>query len=164
MKTFNPWTAAGTLLPGIKVAETISGSSCTAGSSWDVGSPYAWECGAYFACFAPPGRTDVSQVACMSSPWSDAYLLKLTTPLASSSWGTPTAAELKYPWAVALANGQECVVLHGTGQLLDGLELNTACNEGYVTFPSTGTSPWTVKYVASGSSSPVTVAVTTAYH
>ncbi|HEY6792161.1 MAG TPA: hypothetical protein VI365_33090 [Trebonia sp.] len=163
MTTFNPWTAAGTLLPGIKVAETISGSSCTAGSPWDPGSRYAWECGAYFACFAPPGRTDVTQVACMSGPWSDAYLLNLTTPLASSSWGTPTAAELEYPWAVALANGQECVVLHGTGQLLDGLELNTACNDGYVTFPSTGTDPWTVKYVASGSSSPVTVAVTTAY-
>ena len=164
MTTFNPWTAAGTLQPGIKVAETVSGSRCTAGSTWDTGSPYAWVCGGFFACFAPPGRTDVTQVACMSGPWSDASLLNLATPLAASSWGMPTATELKYPWAVALANGQECVTLHGTGQLVDGLALDTACNDGYVTFPSTTTDSWTVRYVASGSHSPVTVAVTTAYH
>src|ERR1700678_731705 len=78
--TFNPWTAAGELPPGIKVSERVHASGCTFGSSYDVGNGDAWRCfqsdgEVYDPCFAPAGRSHVTQGACMTNPWGGKALI-----------------------------------------------------------------------------------------
>lgn len=165
---FDPWTAAGKLVPGIKVAGRVQASGCTFGSSYDVGNPDAWRCslasgGFYDPCFAAPNRSHVTQVACMSNPWSGkATVLTLARPLAHSSWGTPRPSTAKYPWAMVLSNGQHCGVIGGTAPVVHGTGLYYGCPRGDASDPSTGTKHWTVKYAANGSRSLTSVAVATA--
>jgi len=167
-ETFGPWTAAGTLRPGINVLGRSSGTGCTRGSAFDAGNQYAWRCfltngSLYDPCFAPPARSGVTQVACMDTPWSGARLVTLARPLARSSWGTPRPNAAKYPWAMVLANGQRCGLLEGTGRVIDGIGLSFGCPGGAASYPSTATEPWTVNYAATGSSSLTPIAVTTAW-
>jgi hypothetical protein len=168
VETFDPWTAAGTLPPGVKVLGRYSGGRCTMRSSFDAGNRYAWRCflasGAFYdPCFAPAARSGVTQVACVDSPWSGASIIRLARPLARSSWGTPGSSQAKYPWAMVLGNGQECGLIEGTAPLADGVALSFGCTDGYSSFPRTGTRPWTAGY-ATSSSGPVTpIAVTTAF-
>jgi hypothetical protein len=168
VETFNPWTAAGKLVAGIKVAERVPASGCAFASSHDIGNGDAWRCflssGAFYdPCFAPPGRSHVTKVACMVDPWTGkAVILTLAKPLAHSSWGTPRAATAKYPWAMELSNGQRCGVIGGTSEVVDGIGLYYACPRGFASDPSTGTRPWTVRYEATGSGKLTTVAVATA--
>jgi hypothetical protein len=168
VETFGPWTATGTLQPGINVLGRSSGTGCTRSSVFDAGNQYAWRCfltngSLYDPCFAPPGRSGVTQVACMDTPWSGARLITLAQPLARSSWGTPGPTAAKYPWAMVLANGQRCGLLEGTGRVIDGIGLNFGCPGGAASYPSTATEPWTVNYAATGSSSLTSIAVTTAW-
>jgi hypothetical protein len=168
LEIFGPWTAAGTLRPGINVVGRSSGTGCTRGSAFDAGNQYAWRCfltnGAlYDPCFAPPARSGVTQVACMDTPWSGVRLITLARPLAHSSWGTPGPSAAKYPWAMVLANGQQCGLLEGTGRVTDGIGLYFGCPGGAASYPSTATEPWTVNYAATGSSSLTSTAVTTAW-
>jgi hypothetical protein len=168
VETFSPWAAAGTLTPRIKVLSRYPGGRCTMRSSFDEGNQYAWRCfiasGAFYdPCFAPAAQSGVTQVACSDSPWSGAVIVSLAKPLARSSRGTPGPSAAKYPWAMVLANGQECGLIEGTAPLMDGVTFYFGCTDGYASFPGTRTEPWTVNYAA-GSSSPVTpVAVTTAF-
>lgn len=168
VETFDPWTAAGTLPSGVKVLGRHSGGRCTMRSSFDAGNRYAWRCflasgGFYDPCFAPAARSGVTQVACSDSPWSGATIINLAKPLARSSWGTPGPSAVKYPWAMVLANGQECGLIEGTAPLTDGVALNLGCTDGYASFPRTGTRPWTAGYAASSSSPVAPIAVTTAF-
>jgi hypothetical protein len=166
--TFNPWTAAGKLAPGIKVSERLRATGCTYASSYDVGNRDAWRCfqasGAFYdPCFAPANRTHVTQVACITNPWAGkAIILTLAKPLAHSSWGTPRASATKYPWAMVLSNGQRCSVIGGTSKVVDGVGLYYGCPRGDASDPSTGTRPWTVRYEATGARKLTTVAVATA--
>jgi hypothetical protein len=168
VQTFNPWTATGKLAPGIKVSQRVKASSCTFASSFDIGNRDAWRCflasgGFYDPCFAPPGSSHVTQVACIVNPWAGkAVILTLAKPLAHSSWGTPRASAAKFPWAMVLANGQRCGVIGGTSQVVDGVGLYYACPRGFASDPSTGTGHWTVKYQVLGSSKLTTVAVAAA--
>lgn len=166
VEIFGPWTAAGTLRPGINVVGRSAGTGCTRGSAFDPGNQYAWRCFQtnetfYDPCFAPPARSGVTEVACMDTPWSGAHLITLARPLARSSWGTPTAA--RYPWAAVLANGQRCALIKGTAPVTDGIGLNFGCAGGAASHPSTATEPWTVNYAARGSSSLTPIAVTAAW-
>jgi len=166
--TFNPWTAAGKLAAGIKVSERVRAADCTYSSSYDMGNGDAWRCfqtsGAFYdPCFAPPNRSRVTQVACITNPWAGkAIILTLAKPLARSSWGTPRASAAKYPWAMDLSNGQRCSVIGGTSQVVDGVGLYYGCPRGDASDPSTGSRPWTVRYETTGSSKLTTVAVATA--
>ena len=137
-------------------------------SSFDQGNPYAWRCflssGAFYdPCFTPAARSDVTQVACRDSPWSGAVIINLATPLARSSWGTPKPSATKYPWAMTLANGQECALIKGTAPIMDGVTFYFGCTDGYASFPNTGAEPWTVDYAANSSSPVAPIAVTTAF-
>jgi hypothetical protein len=168
VETFDPWTAAGTLPPGVKVLSRYSGGRCTMRSSFDAGNRYAWRCflasGAFYdPCFAPAARSDVTQVACVDSPWSGASIISLARPLARSSWGTPGPSAAQYPWAMVLANGQECGLIEGTAQVADGVALNFGCSDGYASFPGTGTRPWTAGYAPSSSSPVAPIAVAAAF-
>ena len=167
-ETFSPWTAAGTLRPGVNVVVRSSGTGCTRGSVFDAGNQYAWRCfqasGAFYdPCFAPPARSGVTEVACMDAPWSGARLITLARPLARSSWGTPRPTAAKYPWALVLANGQRCGLIEGTAPVTDGIGLYFGCPGGAASYPSTATEPWTVNYAANGSDSLTPIAVTTAW-
>ena len=119
LENFDPWNAGGAVSSSIQVNGHLSGGTCTQSSAFDVGNPEAWRCtepsGAFLdPCFAPPGRTGVAQVACGESPWSSYTVLALSQPLAKSSWGTP-ADNQSFPWAMTLANGQQCGLIDGTG-------------------------------------------------
>jgi hypothetical protein len=168
VETFDPWTAAGTLPPGIKVLSRHSGGRCTMSSSFDAGNQYAWRCflagGAFYdPCFAPAAQSGVTQVACSDSPWSGATIITLARPLARSSWGTPRPSAARYPWAMVLANGGECGLIEGTAPLMDGVTFYFGCTDGYASFPNTGTEPWTADYTANSSSPVAPIAVTTAF-
>jgi hypothetical protein len=164
---FNPWSEAGTLSSSLRLNSPVSAGSCTQSSAFDVGNPDAWRCtapsgGFLDPCFAPPGRTGVTQVACGESPWSAYTVLSLSTPLANSSWGTP-ADNQSYPWAMVLANGQHCGLIDGTGAEIDGESFNFACTVGFASYPKTVTQPWTASYAAASSGPSTTVRVTTAW-
>jgi len=168
VETFDPWTAAGTLPPGIKVLSRYSGGRCTMRSSFDPGNQYAWRCflasGTFYdPCFAPAAQSGVTQVACSDSPWSGAVIITLAKPLAHSSWGTPGPSAAAYPWAMALANGRECGLIEGTAPMRDGVTFYFGCTDGYASFPNTGTEPWTVDYTANTSGPVAPIAVTTAF-
>jgi hypothetical protein len=165
---FDPWTAAGTLSPGIRVVRQVPGTGCTTGSAFDQGNPDAWRCsepsgGFYDPCFAPPGQSGVTRLACMDTPWSGATIISLTQPLAHSSRGAIAPSGAGHPWAMALANGQQCGLIEGTAPLIDGSILNFGCTGGGATYPSTGTEPWTVRYAATGSGSLSRIAVPRAW-
>lgn len=166
IQTYNPWTAAGTLSSGVEVKEHLAGTGCDGASVFDGENRYAWECqlpsgGAfYYPCFAPPGETNVTQVACASSPWSGVTVIDLVQPLAQSSWGTPTPKP-SFPWAMVLANGQDCGLIYGTGSEVDGVEFNYGCTAGYTAYPSTSMNQFTAQYVPSSSGPVISVAVTT---
>jgi hypothetical protein len=165
---FDPWTAAGTLSPGIRVVRQVPGTGCTTGSVFDQGNPDAWRCseasgGFYDPCFAPPGQSGVTRLACMDTPWSGATIISLTRPLAHSSRGAVAPSAAGAPWAMALANGQQCGLIEGTASLIDGSSLNFGCTGGGATYPSTGTEPWTVRYAAAGARSLSRIAVPRAW-
>jgi hypothetical protein len=168
VEIFDPWTAAGTLSPGISVVRHVAGTGCTMSSAFDQGNPDAWRCaeasgGFYDPCFAPPGRSGVTRLACMGTPWSGATVIRLARPLARSSRGAAAPSAAGHPWAMALANGQHCGLIEGTAPLVDGSILSFGCTGGGATYPRTGTEPWTVSYAATGSGSPAPVAVPTAW-
>lgn len=173
VEIFNPWTAAGTLSPGITVAGHVSGTGCAMGSFFG-GGKYAWRCsqpggGFIDPCFAPPARSGVTQVACMDSPWSGATIMTLAKPLAHSSWGTPRPSAGRYAWAMVLADGQRCGLIEGTAPVIDDIGLYFGCTGGYASEPSAGTGPragtepWTVNCAAIGAHSLTKLAVATAW-
>jgi hypothetical protein len=165
---FDPWTAAGTLSPGISVVRQVRGAGCTMSSAFDPGNPDAWRCaeatgGFYDPCFAPAGRSGVTRLACMGTPWSGATIISLARPLARSSRGAGAPSAAGHPWAMELAGGQQCGLIEGTAPLTDGSVLNFGCTGGGATYPRTGTEPWTVNYAAAGSGSLARVGVPTAW-
>jgi hypothetical protein len=168
VEIFDPWTAAGTLSPGISVVRQVSGAGCTMSSAFDRGDQYAWRCaepsgGFYDPCFAPAGRSGVTRLACMETPWSGATIISLARPLARSSRGAAVPSAAGHPWAMVLANGQRCGLIEGTAPLADGSVLTFGCADGGATFPRTAAEPWTVSYAAAGSGSLAPVAVPTAW-
>ena len=137
-------------------------------SAFDPGNPDAWRCaepggGFYDPCFAPPGRSGVTRLACMDTPWSGATIIRLARPLARSSRGAAIPSAAGHPWAMVLANGQRCGLIEGTAALLDGSVLSFGCTGGGATFPRTAAEPWTAGYAATGSASLAPVAVPAAW-
>jgi hypothetical protein len=173
VEIYHPWTAAGTLGPGIQVLGHITGGSCFTGSVADasVADPddeNAWRCsadqvgqnvGPTDPCFAPPGKTNVTELACASTPSSGVYLLTLAQPLKSSSTGfKPTGV---WPWLLVLSNGDQCEIIQGTASAPG--YLNYGCNVGTASNPSTTSQPWTVSYLPNGAQTKVTVDVATVW-
>ena len=165
VRAYIPWTS-GTLSSGVQVQKRLAGNGCNGASVFDGENQYAWECqlpggeAFYYPCFAAPGETNVTQVACASSPWSGVTVMDLAQPLARSSWGTPTPRP-GLPWAMVLANGQDCGLIYGTGSEIDGLEFNYGCTAGYATYPNTNVKQFTAHYAPSSSGPVVSLAVRT---
>jgi hypothetical protein len=165
---FNPWTPVGTLEPGYTALGHLYGGSCLVGSKpWsslaDPSNEYAWRCdtdrGIYDPCFAPRGKTDVSELACVITPYLrlGVYLLELSKPLAQSSTGfTPRGV---WPLILILSNGDQCSVIQGTASP----PFYYGCNHGSASEPATAREPWTVSYLPNGANARLTVAVNTAW-
>jgi hypothetical protein len=169
-QAYSPWAETGQLFGDTKVAKTLAGTSCTGPSAFDVDDPYAWRCwvsggGFYDPCFAPEPATttDVTEVACADNPWSSVTLIKLSQPLAHGSWGTVPTGEVHSPWALQLANGDECGLIEGTSPEADAMTFNFGCSQGNAAYPSQKTEPWTVKYAPRGSRTVTIVSVASAW-
>ncbi len=164
-ETVYPWTSAGKLKAGLKVAGTVEGTCWT--SSLAVSSNDAYRCMSksfiYDPCFAPETKT-FTQLACMVTPWSKVTRFDLTSPI-------PKAA--KHPngkpwvWADQLSNGVRCITETGTGAVIDKVVLNYYCvpGKGWASIPDKKAEPWTVRYAKSLQSKTLeTVKVTTAWY
>lgn len=164
-----PFTLDG-LNPGLSVTSTESGT-CTFGSSIASGRPDAWACttdgGVLDPCFesafVAPG--EATEVACFDTPWStDVVMLTLTAPLsrekeapdggASGAADTPDEVIQPWdlPWALELANGDRCSLLHGTLVFIAGQVVHYGCENGGMILGETdrGQPVWTVTYLAEG--------------
>jgi hypothetical protein len=135
----------------------------------DVADNNAWRCfsgsGVYDPCFAPPEASNVTQLACAASPFSDVMLMTLSKPLPSSFNGNTgnTGSSQSSPWFMQLANGDQCGLTTGTVQSAGGVALVYGCRSGVASSPNTSTQPWTAQYLPNNSHVISDVAITTAW-
>jgi hypothetical protein len=149
LEHYQPWTASDTLAHGIAVDGTVSGGNCWTQSIRDSDNEYAWRCMAgnliYDPCFAPPGASNIEQVACPSSPTSGVSLMNLSPALTQS--GSPRNSGGTYAWYLYLSNGQACFRFSGAGPpAVDGVTLDFVCSKGSAAEPDSRTEPWGDQY------------------
>ena len=177
-----PFTPDG-LNPGL-TAVTEEEGVCGFDSSAALDRPDAWDClGAddqiYDPCFENPflPPDEPGQVACFDSPFStDVVVLTLTEPLArekeapDAGMGLAQAAGVSIdpwdlPWAVELANGEQCTLLHGTLSVQAGQTVHYGCADGGMILGEVDhrRPVWTVNYLAEGEVASSLVAVVTAW-
>jgi len=164
---YQPWATRTMLAPGIRVIRSLSGGDCWTESIPDYENQNAWRCMAgniiFDPCFAPPGASNVTQVACAETPTSGVYLMNLTSPLSQGS--VPRTSGGKYAWYIVLSNGRSCSRVDGAGPpSVDGLTLEYACTIGEAAEPNQSTIPWTDQYAASTAGALVAVDVTQAWN
>jgi len=152
--------------------------------------PDAWDCigdsnEIYDPCFEnpflPPGEP--GEMACFDSPFTtDVTLLTLTDPLvrekeAADDPGTDPSTAMAQddsadatnawdlPWALELANGDRCTLLHGTLTVMAGQVVHYGCVDGGMVLGETdrGQPVWTVSYLAEGDFASNLVDVTAAW-
>lgn len=164
-----PFTPDG-LNPGLTVASTEEGV-CAFDSTIANSRTDAWGCttggGVLDPCFEQAflPMDDVAELACFDTPWStDVVMLTLTTPLervkdspaAPITGAADTADEAiqpwDLPWAVELANGDRCALMHGTLTVVAGQIVHYGCEQrGAILGEIDHSQPvWTVSYVADG--------------
>ena len=182
MRYLLPFTADG-LNPGLNATSTADGV-CGFPSSASLDRPDAWDCiGAedqiYDPCFEnpflPPDQP--GQVACLDSPFSpDVVVLNLTAPLEREK-EAPDAGMRQaqaagvaidpwdLPWAVELANGDQCTLLGGTLTVLAGQTAHYGCADGGTILGEVQhqDAVWTVHYLAAGDLASSLVPVTVAW-
>jgi hypothetical protein len=164
-----PYTPDG-LHPDLTATTTEEGV-CGFPSSAALDRPDAWDClGAeeqiYDPCFENPflPPDEPGQVACFASPFSsEVVVLTLTDPLEREKEALddgPSLAEAAgvsiepgdLPWALELANGDQCTLLGGTLTVLAGQTVNYGCADGGMILGEVQHQQaiWTVTYLAKG--------------
>jgi hypothetical protein len=182
MRYVVPFTPDG-LNPGLTATATEEGV-CSFASSAALERPDAWACiGAedqiYDPCFENPFilPDEPGQVACLDSPFStDVVVLTLTEPLvrekeapdASTSMAQAAGVSIEpgdLPWAVELANGDQCTLLRGTLIVLAGQTAHYSCLDGGTILGEVQhqDAVWTVNYLAEGDTASNVVEVVTAW-
>jgi len=177
-----PFTPDG-LNPGLTATATAEGV-CGFASSAALDRPDAWDCiGAedqiYDPCFENPFLLpdDPAQVACLESPFStDVVILTLTDPLVREKEAPDTGQSMAeaagvsidpwdLPWAVELANGDQCTLLGGTLTVMAGQTAHYGCQDGGTILGEVQhqAALWTVNYLADGETASRLVEVTTAW-
>jgi len=159
---------------GLTVAATVEGV-CGFTSTAALDRPDAWDCISadneiFDPCFEQPMlmSDELGQLACVEDPFStEVTLLTLTEPLvrekeAPDSGGDPSASmgqeaddvlePWDLPWALELANGDRCTLLHGTMTVMAGQTVSYGCVEGGMVLGETDHARpvWTVNYLAEG--------------
>ncbi len=145
-------------------------------------------------CFEPfmMDPEELGQLACLNSPFDDEVtLLTLTEPLvrekeAADPGAAPgadpgaaadpaltmspeaddaTIEPWDLPWAIDLANGDQCTLLHGTLTVMAGQTVHYSCAQGGMVLGELDRSQplWMVSYVGEGERASRLVAVTTAW-
>ena len=162
------------LNPALTVAATVEGV-CGFSSIVALDRPDAWDCitadnEIFDPCFEPLmlDPEELGQLACVESPFStEVTLLNLTDPLerqkevadpgtdASLGMGQGADGALAprdLPWALELANGDRCTLLHGTLTVMAGQTVHYGCTEGGMVLGEADHSQpvWTVSYLTEG--------------
>jgi hypothetical protein len=162
------------LSAGLTASATVEGV-CGFSSSAVLGRPDAWDCISaeseiFDPCFEPlmMDPEELGQLACVDAPFStEVTLLTLTEPLvrqkeaadpgADPSLGMGQEADdaialWDLPWALELANGDRCSLLHGTLTVMAGQTVHYGCVDGGMVLGETDHSQpvWTVSYLAEG--------------
>jgi hypothetical protein len=181
------------LQAGLTEAATVEGV-CGFYSIVALDRPDAWDCISteseiFDPCFEPVmmDPEELGQLACMESPFStEVTLLTLTAPLVRAKEAPDPGADPSLgmgqdaagqdaagdtlqawdlPWALELANGDRCTLLHGTLSVLAVQIVHYGCVEGGMVLGETDRSQplWTVSYLAEGEVASRLVAVTVAW-
>jgi hypothetical protein len=175
------------LNPGLTVAATVEGV-CGFTSIVVLDRADAWDCISadneiFDPCFEPfmQDPEELGQLACVTDPFAtEVTLLTLTEPLAREKEAPDpgvdpamgmgqdaddTIAPWDLPWALELANGDRCTLLHGTLTVMAGQTIHYGCVEGGMVLGETDrTQPlWTVSYLADGEVASRLVEVTVAW-
>ena len=177
-----PYTPDG-INPGLTVTATEEGI-CGFSSIVALDRPDAWDCLSadnkiYDPCFENPflAPDEPGEVACLTSPLAtDVVVLTLTQPLVrekevpdggmSMAQAAGVAIEpWDLPWALELANGDQCELLYGTLTMMAGQVAHYSCANGGIVLGETDRRQpvWTVSYLAEGEVASSLVAVTTAW-
>jgi hypothetical protein len=177
-----PFTPDG-LNPGLTATATEEGV-CGFASTAALDRPDAWDCiGAedqiYDPCFENPfiPPDEPAEVACLESPFStDVVVLTLTDPLVrekevpEAGMGMAQAAGVSIdpwdlPWALELANGDQCTLLGGTLTVLAGQTAHYGCRDGGTILGEVQHQDalWTVNYLAEGDAASTLVPVVAAW-
>jgi hypothetical protein len=178
-----PFTPDG-LNPGLTATATEEEGMCGFPSSAALDRPDAWDCmGAegqiYDPCFENPflAPDQPAVVACVDSPFTtDVVVLRVTEPLVrekeapDAGIGMAQAAGVSIepwdlPWAVELANGDQCTLLRGTLIVLAGQTAHYSCRDGGTILGEVQHQGalWTVNYLAEGDTASTLVTVDTAW-
>src|SRR5215203_1025791 len=171
------------LSPGLTATATEEGV-CGFSSSAALDRPDAWDCiGAenqiYDPCFENPfiALDEPGEVACLASPFStDVVVLTLTDPLVREKEAPDTVPSLAQaagvsidpwdlPWALELANGDQCTLLGGTLTVMAGQTAHYGCQDGGTILGEVQhqAALWSVNYLADGETASRLVEVTTAW-
>ena len=188
IRYFLPFGPDG-LNTGLTATATVEGV-CAFSSIVALDRPDAWDCIStdneiFDPCFEPfmMDPEELGQLACLSSPFTtEVTLLTLTEPLvrqkeavddpgADPSLGMAQDAAADgiavwdLPWALELANGDQCTLLHGTLTVMAGQTVHYSCvNGGMVLGETDRDQPvWTVSYLAEGGVASTLVEVTAAW-
>ena len=182
-----PFTPDG-LNPELTVTATVEGT-CGFPSIAVLNRPDAWDCISadneiFDPCFEQPmlPPDELGQLACIADPFTaDVTLLNLTDPLVREKAATDDAgsgpspgmgqdadeaiAAWDLPWALELANGDRCSLLHGTLTVIAGQTVYYGCVEGGMVLGETDRSQpvWTVSYLPNGDIASTLVEVTVAW-
>jgi hypothetical protein len=161
-----PFTPDG-LNPGLTA--TTTDGVCGFSSSAALDRPDAWDCiGAddqiYDPCFENPflPPDEPGQVACLESPFTtDVVVLTLTAPLVREKEAPDAGMSMAQlagvsiepwdlPWALELANGDRCTLLHGTLTVMAGQTVHYGCADGGMVLGEVQHQDalWTVNYLA----------------
>jgi hypothetical protein len=146
---FAPFNGGG-VAAGVQVSKNAKGY-CWEGSIADT-RPDAWRCflgnNILDPCFSNETGTSAF-VLCADSPWSGVTKLTLTKGL-PRSLGNPEANDPTSgrPWAIALADGKQCVALTGATGVIAGLGIDYGCTGGGVLagLPRRASGSWTIFY------------------
>ena len=175
------------LSAGLSASATVEGV-CGFPSSAVLDRPDAWDCMStdneiFDPCFEPPMLMpeELGQLACVEDPFSsEVTLLTLTEPLmrekeepdpsvdqsmAMGQEADDVLAPWDLPWALELANGDQCTLLGGTLTVQAGQTVHYGCVDqgtilGEVQHQD---AVWTVNYLAEGETASQLVDVVTAW-
>ena len=180
IRYFLPFTPDG-LNPGLTASENEN-AVCGFSSAAVLDRPDAWDCigdnnQIYDPCFENPFTLpdELGEMACAASPFTtDVTLLTLTEPLVREKeqdagmvpdTSVDSIAAWDLPWALELANGDQCTLLHGTLTVMAGQTVHYGCVNGGMVLGETdrGLPVWTVSYLAEGEFASNLVEVTVAW-
>ena len=156
-----PYTPDG-LNPALTVTDTLAGD-CTAGSITAPDRPDAFDClGDGFQVFDPCFENPFApidgpgEVACVLDPFgTEVVVLTIEGGLPrekATPQGDDPFAPWDLPWALELANGDRCTLLHGTLYPLAGQTVYYGCEQRGAILGTVDheQAVWTVNYLADG--------------